>query len=58
MKIQYFIKCTILYICKGFFKIGIPTCNNNDEMTNGGKNKFPDSGKELAKGSDRRSECS
>lgn len=52
MKIQYFIKCTILYICKGFFKIGIPTCNNNDEMTNGGKNKFPDSGKELAKGSD------
>lgn len=23
-----------MYICKGFFKISIPSCNNNDEVTN------------------------
>lgn len=33
VKIAYFVNCTILYICKGFFKINIPHCNNNDEVT-------------------------
>ena len=53
VNIQYFVNCTILYICKGFLKISVANCNNDDETTNGGKYTFPDSGQEFAEGSER-----
>lgn len=53
MNIQYFVNCTILYICKGFLKISVANCNNDDEMTNEDKYTLPDSRQEFAEGSNR-----
>ena len=52
VKIHDFANCTVLYICKGFLKISITNCNNNN-LTYGDKCKFPDSGWEFAESSDR-----